>query len=67
MTKEITEKKKVNPLIYLVGIPAGLLILVLAYNYWEEGKLYRACAKDTRYLWYDYKGNSNCDKILIRR
>ena len=44
MSKEITEKKKANPLVYLVGIPAGILILVLAYNLWQRDKIYRNCA-----------------------
>jgi hypothetical protein len=43
-------KKKVNPLVYILGIPAGILILVLLYNAWEKDRVYRDCVKNINYL-----------------
>jgi hypothetical protein len=50
MTKEMTEKKKVNPLVYFIGIPVGIYILVLSYNAWEKDRIYRECVRNINYL-----------------
>ena len=47
MSKEFSEKKKTNPLVYILGIPVGILILVMAYIQWEKYQIYRFCAENT--------------------
>jgi hypothetical protein len=49
MTKEITEKKKTNPLVYILGIPAGILILVLAIIQWQKYQVYKASVDYCKY------------------
>lgn len=55
MNKEISEKKKVNPLVYILGIPVGIYILVLSYNAWEKDRLFRECSQNINYLGGIYK------------
>jgi hypothetical protein len=77
MTKEITEKKKVNPLIYFIGIPVGIYILVLSYNAWEKDRIYRECVRNINYLgitkefagvgnagWNNWNEIPNCLQVL---
>jgi hypothetical protein len=65
MTKEITEKKKVNPLVYFIGIPVGIYILVLSYNAWEKDRVYRECVKNIDYLGYRFEyGGKVSTKIM---
>ena len=59
MSKEVSEKQKTNPLVYILGIPLGIYILVLSYNAWERDRLFRECSKNIEYLGYTiYSGTA---------
>ena len=66
MTKEITEKKKANPLVYILGIPVGILILVIAINQWQKYQSYNNCLEVMGKYSHLYNVNQKeaCLKIL---
>lgn len=43
MSQENKEKRQTSPLVYLLGIPLGILILVIAFSYWEQHRLFNEC------------------------
>ena len=43
MSQENKEKRQTSPLVYLLGIPLGILILVIAFYYWEQNRLFNEC------------------------
>jgi len=72
MVKEAFEKKKINPLVYFIGIPVGILILVIAYNIWVTDSVRRACASNIEFLGRKYDPVSlshipNCLEVLGNR
>jgi hypothetical protein len=68
MSKEASENKKTNPLVYILGIPVGILILVVAYNIWQTDSVRRACASNIRHLDtpFTMKIGEGCLKVLGR-
>lgn len=46
MTKELSEKKKTNPLVYILAVPLGIFILIMAYIQWQKYQDYNGCVNN---------------------
>jgi hypothetical protein len=71
MSKEFSEKKKTNPLVYILGIPVGFAIIAFTvmaiYSFWkwESQRDYRECIRHENYIeTIGYKRTSNCLEYL---